>query len=177
MLKGIIQLCGRKIIDAKSASVWDKYVFDDTYREFCLQAQQFDQQKKYTTFQEILKNEPKADQMHYLVSTAAIGYIRQLNGKMPDVVSVFSKPCVPFKNFRFEIVQSHIEDKALHKVVIYFYGEPLIWIDTINGNQLLFAMGDQLESFNSGKKVETEILVMSSNLSISSFQQNNFLPL
>ncbi len=58
MAKGIIQICYRKIIDATSTSIWDKYVFEDTYKEFYMQVQQFDQQQKYTTFQEILKNTP-----------------------------------------------------------------------------------------------------------------------
>jgi hypothetical protein len=53
MTKGLIRFCYLKIIDASSTSHWDKYVFEDTYKEFFMQAQQFDQQKKYTTFQEI----------------------------------------------------------------------------------------------------------------------------
>ncbi len=177
MAKGVIQICYRKIIDATSASIWDKYVFEDTYKEFLMQVQQFDQQQKYATFQEILKNTPKADQMHYLVSTAAIGYIRQLNERMPDVVNVFGKPCVPFKNFRFEIIQSHVKNKDLHKVVIYFYSEPITWIDTISHNQLLFAPGDQLEALANRKKVETEMMVLSPNISITSYQQNNSITL
>ena len=172
MVKGIIQVCSRKTIDTTSTNTWDKYVFDDTYREFLMQAQQFDQQKKYATFQDILKNLPKADQMHYLVSTAAVGYIRQLNEKIPEAVNVFSKPCVPFKKFRFEIVQSHVMNRDQHKVAIYFYSEPLIWIESINSNQLLFALGDQSESLSNGNKVDTEVLVMSPNLTICSYQQH-----
>lgn len=174
-MKGIVQLCYRKIIDVTSTGVWDKYVFNDTYLEFCMQAQQFDQQKEYATFQEILKNIPKADQMHYLVSTAAVGYIRQLDEKIPDVVNVFSKPCVPFKNFRFEIIQSHTTNKDLHRVAIYFFSEPLTWIDILSGNQLLVAIGDQSETLRNEKKVETELVVISSNVSISSYQMNSFV--
>ncbi|MEO7988766.1 MAG: hypothetical protein ABI663_04440 [Chryseolinea sp.] len=174
MAKGIIQICYRKIIDATSTSIWDQYVFEDTYKEFYMQVQQFDQQQKYTTFQEILKNTPKAGQMHYLVSTAAIGYIRQLNERMPDVVNLFGKPCVPFKNFRFEIIQSHVKNKDMHKVAIHFYSEIITWIDTINHNQMLFAPGDQLETLANGKKVETEMMVLPPNVSITSYQQKSF---
>ena len=88
MAKGFIRFCYLKVVDASSTGIWEKLVFEDTYKEFFMQAQQFDQQKKYTTFQEILKNNPDADQMHYLVSTAAISYIRQLNERIPDKANV-----------------------------------------------------------------------------------------
>jgi hypothetical protein len=170
MAKGLIRLCYAKVIDASSVTAWDKYVFEATYKEFYMQAQQFDQQKKYTTFQEILENIPKADQMHYLVSTAAVGYIRQLNETIPDIANAFGKPCVPFKNFRFEIIQSHVKNRSLHKVAIYFYSENLTWIDTI-GDRLLFSFGNHLEALAQGQSVETEMLTIRPNLIICSYQE------
>lgn len=171
MAKGIIQLCYRKLIDASSTGTWEKYVFDDTHREFYMQAQQFDQAGSCATFHEILKQNPKADQMHYLVSTAAIGYIRQLQEKIPGVLNVFGSPCVAFRNFRFEIVQSHIRNKALHRVAIYFYSDALTWIDTIPGQHLLVAPGNHLDALSRGEKVDTEMIAMMPNLSICSYQQ------
>lgn len=169
MVKGLIKFCSTKVIDANSSGIWDKRVFEDTYKEFFMQAQQFDQQKKYKTFQEILKNVPKADGMHYLVSTAAIGYIRQLNARIPDAFNTTGKPCLPFKNFKFEILQSHVQDKRLHKVVIYFYSDELIWIDTID-KSLLFAHGAQIELLQKGDPVETETLVVPPDAAICSFR-------
>jgi len=169
-MKGLIKLCYRKVIDISSTSAWDKYVFDDTYKEFYMQAQQFDQQKKYGTFQEMVKNIPSADQMHYLVSTAAVNYIRQLNGLFPDVLNVLGKRCIPFENFKFEIVESHIKNKDQHKVSICFYSDALTWIDTID-NQLLFAAGDQTEALYRGQALETEMVLWRSNLTVHSFQQ------
>ena len=168
-MKGFIKFCYTKVIDADSSGIWEKHVFENTYKEFFMQAQQFDQQKKYTTFQEILKNVPKADGMHYLVSTAAIGYIRQLNGRIPEAFSTTGKPCVPFKNFKFEILQSHVQDKRQHKVAVYFYSDELIWIDTID-RCLLFTSGDQIELLQKGNAVETEMLTVPPNLGICSFR-------
>ena len=175
MVKGLIRLCYSKIIDASSAGVWDKYVFEDTYKEFFMQSQYFNQQQKFLTFREILENDPKADKLHYLVSTAAIGYLRQLNERIPDVVNVSGKLFLPFKNFRFEILQSHVKDQGQHKVVIYFYSEVMTWIDTI-GNQLLLATGDQLEAMHTGHFVDTDMLALRPYLSISSFQLKNVQP-
>ena len=167
MTKGIIQLCYRKIIDASSEKAWDKYVFEDTWMEFFMQAQTYTQKGKYNTFQEISDNVPAAKGMTYVVSTAAINYIRQLKDIVPDVANVYGKLCLPFKHFKFEIIHSDVRDKASHKVAIYFYTEPITWIDTLDG-KLLLAYGDQREALKSGQEVETEMISLQPYLNISS---------
>ncbi|TDE08829.1 hypothetical protein [Dyadobacter psychrotolerans] len=162
----LFRLCYRKIIDIQSRKAWDKMVFDDTHLEFYMQAQRMDPDGKYSTFQELSDNVPGADQLHYLASTAAVAYIRQLKDVVPDIANAYGKLCLPFKNFRFEIVESHITDKMKHKIAIWFYSDPLTWIDTVN-NQLLVAYGDQREAFRNGKEVETDMISLSPFLSIS----------
>ena len=170
MSKGIIRLNYRKIIDASSQKLWDKFVFDDTYMEFFMQAQFYNQEKKYTTFQELIDNVPNTDKLHYLTSTAAIGYIRQLNKIIPDVANNSGKLCLPFTQFKFEIIQSHLENKDAHRIAILFYSDPLTWIDTID-NLLLIAYGDQRIAIQEGKDVETDMIALQPYLTISSFQQ------
>lgn len=167
-MKGIIKLSYYKIIDFESVQTWDKNVFESTYLEFFMQAQQFDLSGKHLTFQEILNNNPRAEQMHYLVSTAAMGFLKELK-YIPDVVNAVGKLCLPFQNFKFEIVQSHIQQKAAHQVAITFYSDPLTWIDTI-GNQILIAYGDQSATIKTGKDIETDLIPMQNRLSIASFQ-------
>ncbi|MBE9466463.1 hypothetical protein ACFP1I_24130 [Dyadobacter subterraneus] len=167
MTKGLIQLCYRKIIDADSQKIWDKYVFDDTYMEFFMQAQTYNQEGKYRTFQEISENVPAAKNLTYLVSTAAFNYIRQLKDVVPDIVNVYGKLCLPFNRFKFEIIDSDVKDKAGHKVAIYFYSDPLTWIDTLDG-KLLIAYGDKREAINRGEEVETEMIALQPFLNISS---------
>ncbi|MEO6685945.1 MAG: hypothetical protein ABIN24_08265 [Dyadobacter sp.] len=167
MTKSLIQLCYRKIIDAESQKIWDKYVFEDTYMEFFMQAQTYNQEGKYRTFQEISENVPAAQNLTYLVSTAAFNYIKQLKDIIPDIASVYGKLCLPFNRFKFEIIQSDVKDKASHKLAIYFYSEPLTWIDTLDG-KLLIAYGDKRQAINLGEEVETEMIAFQPFLSISS---------
>ncbi|MCK8491628.1 hypothetical protein M0L20_07165 [Spirosoma sp. RP8] len=169
MIKGLIRLSYRKIIDASSQKAWDKYVFDDTYQEFYMQAQSYNQDSMYSTFQELLTHVPEADKLHYLTSRAAIGYIRQLNGIVPEIVNASGKLCLPFTQFKFEILQSHVQNKELHKVAISFYSEPLTWIDTI-GNSLLITYGDQRQSLHEGKEIETDLLALQPYLNVSFVQ-------
>ena len=165
----IIRLCYRKIIDINSLKLWDKAVFEDTHLEFYMQTQRLDPEGKYATFQEVAENVPNPDQLHYLASTAAIGYIRQLKDVIPDITNAYGKLCLPFKNFKFEIIQSHITDKSQHKIAIWFYSEPLTWIDTI-GNQLLISYGQVIDE---GLERETEMISLVPYLSISHYTERN----
>jgi hypothetical protein len=162
----IIRLCYRKIIDANSRKPWDVAVFDATHLEFYMQAQRMDRDGKFTTFQEFSADKQQAEQLQYLTSAGAMGYIQQLNDIIPDIANTYGKLCLPFKNFKFEIIQSHIEDKSQHRIAIWFYSEPLTWIDTV-GSQLLIAYGDHSETFRSEAEVETEMIELVPYLSIS----------
>ncbi len=173
-MKGLISLCYRKVIDASSQKAWDKFVFDDTHLEFYMKAQYFDQEGKYKTLQELIANVPNATQIHGMVSTAAMGYLRQLNDIVPDVTNTYGKLCLSFKRFKFEIVHSHIQNKAEHKIAIYFYSDPLTWIDTV-GNQLLIAYGDQREALTKGEEIETDLIAMQPFVNISSIQKSPLL--
>lgn len=169
-MKGIIRLVYTKVIDAFSVGVWEKGVFEHTHKEFYMQAQQFDQQGKYNTFQEMQKNLSKADNLHYLVSTACMGYIQQLNGRFPEVLNTMGKYCVPFHNFKFEIIQSHRTDHKQHKVALHFYSDSLIWIDSLGG-QMIIAQETELEKLKSGQPVDTETIITLPNLGIASFSR------
>ena len=173
-MKGLISLCYRKVIDASSQKAWDKFVFDDTYIEFFMRAQYFDQEGKYKTLQELIANVSNAHQIHGMVSTAAIGYLRQLDDIVPDIVNAYGKLCLPFKRFKFEVVHSHIQNKAEHKIAIYFYSDPLTWIDTV-GNQLLIAYGDQREALTKGEEIETDLIALQPFVNISSIQKSALL--
>lgn len=132
----IIRFCYRKIIDASSAGTWEKLVFDSSYSEFLMQAQFYNHEKKYRTFSELLSQVPGAEKLHFLVSASVTGYVQQLNGKMPDITDNLRRKFLSFKNFRFELIRSDINDKSTHQVAISFFSEPMNWHETI-GEYLL----------------------------------------
>lgn len=169
-MKGVIRLCYSKVIHENCSTSWEKNVFEATHKEFYMQAQQFDQQKKHSTFQEMVVNIPRAEGMHYLVSTAAKGYILQLNNWVPEVANASGKLCLPFKNFKFEILQSHVSDKSQHRIAIHFYSEPLLCVGTIE-SRLVFASANQQKAYEAGKDIETDTLLFRPGLSISSFRK------
>lgn len=132
MINKIIRLCYRKIIDAASAHPWDKYVFESSYTEFLLQSQFYNQEKKYSSFGDLLQHVPKAEKLHFLVSAAVTGYIQQLNGRLPDILDTLGQQCLSFTDYRFEIIHSDIKNKASHQVAINFYSEALVWHHSVD---------------------------------------------
>jgi hypothetical protein len=140
----IITLCYRKVIDFKSNGSWDKLVFDDSFFEFRLQAQFYNQEKKYSTYAELLQNIPASSKLPFLVSAAITGYVQQLNERIPDILNSRGKQFLVFKAYQFEIINSNINNKAEHQVAVNFYSEPLIWHDTI-GDQMLVSPADNKE--------------------------------
>lgn len=168
-MKGLIRLCYQKRIDAAATRNWDRAVFEDTHQEFYMQAQQYDPAGRYPTFAELLANVPNAEQIHYLTSRVATGYLRQLDGLIPDVVNAFGKPFLPFTQFKFEILASHTTQKEAHKVAIYFYSDPVTWLDTV-ADRLLIAVGDKRADWQAGAEISTEQLTLPPTGSVWSLQ-------
>lgn len=133
----LITLCYRKIIDAHSGRAWEKLVFEDTYAEFRLQAQNFDPQRQYRSFGQLLQHAPGAAQLHFLVSAAVRGYLQQLGGLVPDVVDNLGRQFLKFSTFQFEIINSDLLDKSRHQVAVNFFSEPLLWHDTVGAALLV----------------------------------------
>jgi hypothetical protein len=168
MIKGIIRFGFQKIIDVNTASVWDKHVFDATWMEYRMQAANYNHQNNITLFTALVAENSKGEQLHNAVSTAAIGYIRQLQGIIPEVVNAHQKIILPFKNFKFRIIQSDMMDNKLHKIEIIFISEPLTLIDVFS-NQYLIAFNDTQVQLSAGEEVETELIPAINRLSIYSF--------
>jgi hypothetical protein len=161
-----ITLCYRKVVDVNSQGSWEKMVFEDSYGEFKMQAQLFNPEKKFKTFAELLQNNPDAQRLHFLVSPAVVGYLRQLNGIIPDILNNVRKHFLKFSQFHFEIINSNLLDKSKHQIAINFYSEPLTWLDTV-GDHLLVTDEEAYKS-----EVQTQLFQLQPFLTIHSLKQN-----
>jgi hypothetical protein len=168
MSKGIIRLSYRKVIDADSQNVWEKYVFEATYQEYLIQSQNYNPDKKYFTFAELKHHVPNADKLHFLVSASVINYLKQLNGYVPDILNNQGKAFLPFKNYRFEVIDSDVRYKSRHRITVEFISEPITWIDTV-GNLLLVTFKETVPAGDDG--ILTEMFTMQPFLSIHSLKQ------
>lgn len=157
-----IRLAYRMVIDYQSNSLWEKYVFEDTYAEYKMQHQTFDNKENPSqTFKELRRKNVNADQMHFLVSTAATHYIEQLNNNIYQIKDHLGSSYLTFEFFKFEIINSDIQNIENHKIGITLYSPVLRYLDKFN--DLILISQNIIDDEN----IETLMFQLRPNLSIS----------
>ncbi|MCH5717012.1 hypothetical protein [Niabella hibiscisoli] len=163
----LIQLAYRRVIDIESKAHWERYVFEDSYKELRMQFQLFNTDKKHITFSQLVAQVPEAEKLHFLVSAAIAGHISLL-GKIPYVQNTLGITVLPFNLYRFEIIDSNINNKNAHRVAVIFYSAPVV-LHEIIGEHLLVSL-DPDNNNNERKMVQTELIKLQPFLSIYSIQ-------
>ncbi len=159
--KSKIQLAYRLVIDSNSSFIWDKYVFEDTYQEYLLQHQQYNSvEDPKNTFRELLAENEKANNLHYLVGIAAENYVQQLKGNLYRISDRLGNNYFPFINYRLDIVNTDITDSSKHKIGITFYSPLLTYLGIVDNHYLLSKNTDDSSEF------ETFMLATQNNLSV-----------
>lgn len=139
-----IRLAYRYVIDAQASALWDQYVFEDTYREYRMQQQLYnDAANPKATFRELLAENDKAEKLHYLTGIAAHSYVQQLKGKLPRVPDVLGKNFFPFTNYEFDLINSDVQDSARHKFGLTFYSPLLRLLDVVGNCYLVSLQTDE----------------------------------
>lgn len=161
-----IRLSYRIIVDNNSKFTWDKYVFEDTYKEYLMQHQLFNSKENpKSTFRELLNENEKANQLHFLVGMAAGGYVEQLKGNFHRVTDALGSSFFPFTNFQLDIINTDITDSSKHKIGITFYSPLLVLLDTINNHYLVSTEVEKENGF------QTLMFAMLPNLSICYYEK------
>lgn len=133
-----IKLAFRIVIDQNSEMIWDHYVFDDTYFEYKIQHQVFDDKENpVKNYWELLQKNPNAERIPFLLSAATNNYVAQLNGVIKSLPDVLGTTFFEFENYKLDLVSSHLEDPSKHKIGLTFYTPKLILLDIIDGKYLL----------------------------------------
>lgn len=166
MTKAIIKIAIRQVIDASSTGDFERKVFHDSYCEFLLQAQSYNQDNRFQTFREILDNNPKANSLHYKVGFAIGLFVKELNGAMPGVHDTLGNS-LAFAGHRFEIISSNVTQKAAHRVALIYESAPLILLH-VAGEYLLLTK----ENFT-GQPLATFVVKLREDLSVTEYQEIN----
>lgn len=133
-----IRLAVRTVIDSNSQNPWDRYIFEDTYREYLMQQQLYnDKDNTKNTFRELLSENPKAEQLHFLTGMAAENYVGQLKGSFYRVTDVLGSTFFPFSGYRLDIINTDITDMSRHKVGITLFSPLLTYLGMVNNCYLV----------------------------------------
>ncbi|WP_300686112.1 hypothetical protein [Chryseobacterium sp.] len=143
-----VKLAFRIVIDQSSEMAWDRYIFEDTYFEYKIQHQVFDDKENpVKNYWELLQNNPNAKQIPFLLSSAAGNYVTQLGGVIRSLPDVLGNTFFPVDSFKLDLVSSHMEDASKHKVGLTFFTPELLLIDIIDNKYLLSNETDQENGF------------------------------
>ena len=140
MQRKIIRICYKKVIDVNAQPGWERLLWENTWQELFMQQQFYNNGNKHQTFAALLNHVPAAEKLHFLSSTAAVGYLRQLNGFVPDVFNNRGNRFLTFNDFKFEVIDSDFTDKTKHRVAISFFSDGFVWYETISDYLLLSAV-------------------------------------
>jgi len=161
-----IKLAYRLVIDSSSGFLWDKYVFEDTFKEYKMQSQQFNSaENPKNTFRELLAENQKATQLHFLTGIAANGYVEQLKGNLHRVTDVLGNNYFPFINYQLDILNTDIMDISKHRIGITFYSPLLTYFGIIEGNYLVSKITENKNEY------ETIMFPVQQNLAICYIQK------
>ncbi|MDO5614579.1 MAG: hypothetical protein Q4G16_00180 [Cruoricaptor ignavus] len=148
-MKAKIKLAFRIVIDSQSEILWDKYVFEDTFLEYKIQHQVFDDKNNpVKNYWELLAKNPNAERIPFLLASAVSGYVMQLNGVIKSLPDVLGTTFFPIDDYRLDLVSSNIEDASKHKIGITFYTPLLTLIDIIDGKFLLSKTTEDSSNFD-----------------------------
>ncbi|MBI1769167.1 MAG: hypothetical protein HYR67_12415 [Bacteroidetes bacterium] len=165
MMKPLVKLAYKQMIDASAQSGFERNVFNDTYSELLMQAQVYNRGKKFTTVAEMIVANPKANSLHYKVGFAIGLYVNELHNKIPGLTDSLGNG-VHFDIFKTEIVHSDITNREKHVVALTYITSPLLLVDSF-GHHLVLSKQNGEEIQN---ELETFIISMQPFLSIVSYK-------
>ncbi|MFT3909434.1 MAG: hypothetical protein QM737_08425 [Ferruginibacter sp.] len=169
MSKALIKIAYRQVMDASAQNSFEKNVLQFSYEEFKMKSQVYNPEGKFKTFSELKANDGRANSLHYKSGFAVIGFIDSLNKQIPYLTDTLGQT-VLFNSYKFEVIESDITNKLLHKVAITYYSDSLVLFEII-GDCILLAPADKvIESEN--ESVETFMVKMQHGLSVSHYKEN-----
>ncbi len=95
-----------------------------------------------------------------------MSFINNLNNQIPNLQDTLGQN-IRFETYKFEVIESSITDKTVHKVAIIYFTDTLTLFEII-GDYILLGV-DKLNNV-SDEPVETFLLKMHPNLSIVNYQ-------
>ena len=165
MNRALIKLAYKQVIDSSSAGDFEKNVFNASYNEFLLKSQAYNLEGKLKTFSELKFNDGRANSLHYKLSFATGKFIDGLNNKMPYLKDNEGNSIL-FDVPKFELIESHIANKAMHKIAINYCTGILTLLDII-GEYMILATGDVSDS----ETVKSFTLKMQPELSVVFYRE------
>ncbi|WP_428327506.1 hypothetical protein [Mucilaginibacter sp.] len=165
MHKAKIKLVFKQVIDASADSGFEKAILNASYQEFLLKSQAYNLNCAFKTFSDIKANDGRSNSLHYKLGFSVGHFISRLNNNIPLLKDNLGNK-ISFETMRFELIESHMEDIAQHKVALN-YETGFFTLVEVMGEYMLLTKSD----LNEYTLAETFILRMQPDLSIISYHE------
>lgn len=163
-----IRLALRVVVGESSASLWEKYIFEDTYKEYVMQQQRFnDKENPVNTFRELLVVNPAADQLHFLTGIAAENYIAQFKNRFYRYTDILGSTFFPFTGYRLDIINTDVTDISKHKIGITFFSPLFTFLGMMNNAYLVS------ENTEENKGYETVMFPVQPQFSVCYYEEGS----
>ena len=169
MPKALIKIAYRQVMDASSQSTFEKNVLQFSYEEFKMKSQAYNPEGKFKTFSELKAHDGRANSLHYKSGFGVIGFIDSLNKRVPNLTDTMGQNIL-FNSYKFEVIESDITNRLLHKIAITYYTDTLVLFAVIGDCMLLAPADKVMEGEN--ESIETFMVKMQDGLSVSNYKEN-----
>ena len=168
MPKAIIQLTYRQIIDATSQADFEKNILNFSYEEYKMKSQVYNTDGSIATFTALKEKDGRANSLHYKAGFAIGGIVEGLKNKIPFLQDALGQAII-FDTYKFEVIESDITNKLLHKVAIH-YTTGIFTLHQVIGETLLLSKENAPEN-GYHKPDDTFMIKMLQGLSIINYEE------
>lgn len=162
----LIKLTYQQLIDSSSEDSFEKAIFDSSYQEFLTKFQAYNKEERFVTFNELLEKDGRANSLHFKLTFASGHILDSLNKRIPNLRDQLGNQ-ISFKFAELHLLDSSIEDQALHKVAIRYTTKVLI-LHEIIGDYLLLSVDKDFD-WERDELRQTFMVKTQQGLSISAY--------
>jgi hypothetical protein len=166
MEKIMLKLMYRQVTDAQSLSVFERQIFNESYREMLIKSQEYNPDGQLATFAELTGHNPKANSLHHKVGLSVFNTVAGLNYIIPGLKDSLGRESVPFVSYKFEIIESNMRNQVFHKVAIDYLTPEFRLLNIISDYMILAYMRKEYDD----STVETIFMLkMRDGISVSQY--------
>jgi hypothetical protein len=171
-----IKLTYRQVIDAGAMTDFEKNIWHFSYEAYRITSQTYNNDGSITTFSGLIAKDARANSLHYTTGVAVSGFVEKLKKNIPHLKDALVQD-IAFDNWQFEIIESDILNKSLHKVAI-LYTTGTFTLHQMIGETMLLSKENVPEN-GQHKNDDTFMLLLQPGLSIIKYGEfsgiNNYV--
>lgn len=140
-----VRFAYRKVINQKTDSLFEKYIFTTTQQAYLKCEPQFNSERKPLSFVDLLRLNPKAAELHTLLSHSVVEMMNQLQNNIYYIPDVLGRSHLKFEAYNLDIVNANIADSSKHAIGITFI-TPIVTLVYMDLNKYVISYNNPIDN-------------------------------